>query len=129
VNGTAGEADTRGVGTDETNEMGTARVGGGHRARQLVTWSLALLTVPMAVIVLIFSLGAVMSTAGCNAHQCRGPSGFVFEILFYGAPAVAALTILISFFTARRGWGIVVPLCGLALLVADIAVMALAFAS
>jgi hypothetical protein len=88
---------------------------------------LALLCVPVAVVVLIFGIGAVMSTSGCSDRQCLGPSGVEFAFLFYGAPAVAALTIIISVFTARRGWGIVVPICALVLLAADVAVMALAF--
>lgn len=97
------------------------------RFRLLVNWLLALLTVPVSVVVLVFGIGAVMSTSGCSTDQCRGPSGLVFELLFYGAPVIAALTIVISFFTARRRWGVVVPLCGLALLAADVAVMAVSF--
>ncbi|MCW2652559.1 MAG: hypothetical protein QOE41_1803 [Mycobacterium sp.] len=110
------------------NEQATPNRGGGHpRARRWTTWLLALLTVPVAVVVVIFDLGAVMSTSGCTSDSCQGPSGWVFGILLYGAPVVAALAILISFFTARRPWGIVVPLCGLALLVADIAVTDFSF--
>lgn len=124
MNGTARDLDTGSVGNRRATSTGTGRR---PRLRLWVNWLLALLTVPVAVVVLIFGIGAVMSTSGCSNHQCRGPSGVVFEILFYGAPIVAALTILISFFTARRGWGIVVPLFGLALLVADIAVMAVSF--
>jgi cytochrome c oxidase assembly factor CtaG len=44
--------------------------------------------------------------------------------LFYGAPVVALLAIFISFFTASRRWGIVVPLCRLALLIADVVILA-----
>lgn len=43
------------------------------------------------------------------------------------APLVAALTIVVSIFTATRGRGVVIPLCGLALLFADIAVTAIMF--
>ncbi len=77
---------------------------------------MALLTVPAAAVVLIFALGAVMSTAACNERQCPnlGPSGIGFGVLFYGAPVIAALAIIISFFTARRRWGMAVPLCALA---------------
>ncbi|MGH3969102.1 MAG: hypothetical protein ACRDTV_13580 [Mycobacterium sp.] len=96
------------------------------RLRVWVNWILALLTVPAAAIVLIFTLGAVMSTAACSDRQCPnlGPDGIGFGVVFYGAPVVAALALVISFFTARRRWGIVVPLCALALLGADIAVVA-----
>lgn len=100
--------------------------GSERRVHVWVNWVLALLTVPAAAVVLIFALGAVMSTAGCSAGQCPnlGPGGISFGVLFYGAPIVAALTIVISIFTARRRWGIAVPLCALALLAADIAVVA-----
>jgi len=52
---------------------------------------------------------------------------FWFDVLFYGAPVVAALTLAISVYTARRERGIAVPLCGLALLVADLAVLVFLF--
>lgn len=124
MTGTAKDVDMERGGDDRA----TPNQGGGHpRARLWTTWLLTLLTVPVAVVVLIFGLGAVMSTSGCTSDPCQGPSGLVFAILFYGAPVVAALAILISFFTARRPWGIVVPLCGLALLVADIAATAFLF--
>lgn len=100
--------------------------GRGGRLRLWVNWVLALLTVPAAAAVLIFTLGAVMSTAACSDKQCPnlGPNGISFGVLFYGAPVVAALTIVISFFTARRRWGIVVPVIALALLVIDIVIVA-----
>ncbi|HYB35272.1 MAG TPA: hypothetical protein VEF72_05485 [Mycobacterium sp.] len=90
---------------------------------------LAVLTVPGVAIVLILALGAVMSTAACSGQQCPdlGPAGIGFGVLFYGALVVALLVIVISFFTASRRWGIVIPLCGWALLIADIAILAVAF--
>ena len=96
------------------------------RLRVWVNWILALLTVPAAAVVLVFALGAVMSTAGCSDRQCPnlGPKGIGFGVLFYGAPVVAALAIIVSLFTARRRWGIAVPLCALALLGADILIIA-----
>jgi hypothetical protein len=124
VKGTTRDIDTRGVGNDEARP---APQRPHPRLRLWVNWLLALLTVPVAVLSLVFGIGAVMSTSGCSSDRCRGPNGVVFELLFYGAPVIAALTIVISFFTARRRWGVVVPLCGLALLAADVAVMAVAF--
>jgi hypothetical protein len=96
------------------------------RGRLWLNWILALLTVPAAAVVLIFALGAVMSTAACSAQACPnlGPSGISFGVMFYGAPVVAGLAIVVSFFTAARRWGIVVPLGALAVLAADIAVVA-----
>ena len=96
------------------------------RARLWLTWVLALLTIPAAAVVLVFALGAVMSTAACNDKQCPnlGPHGIGFGVLFYGAPVVAVVAIVITFFTARRRWGFAIPLIALALLGADIAIVA-----
>ncbi len=91
-----------------------------------VDWGLAVTSVPAAAIVMLFALGAVMSTDACSDRQCPdlGRGGIDFGVAFYGAPAVALVVILISFFTAKRRGGIVVPLCGWALLIADVAGMA-----
>jgi hypothetical protein len=43
--------------------------------------------------------------------------------MWFGSPVVAGLTLIISFFTARRRHGIVVPLCAWALLAADLALL------
>jgi hypothetical protein len=96
------------------------------RVRFWVNWALALLTVVGAGVVMVYCLGAVMSTAACSDKQCPnlGPNGISFDVLFYGAPVVAAATIVVSFFTAQRRWGIVVPLVALALLIADIGILA-----
>jgi hypothetical protein len=101
-----------------------------ERRRLWVNWVLALLTVVGAVVVMAVALGAVMSTAACSDKQCPnlGPSGISFNVLFYGAPVVAALTIVVSFFTARRRWGFVVPGSALALMIADVVVLAVTVA-
>ncbi|MGZ4583521.1 MAG: hypothetical protein ACXVYI_04040 [Mycobacterium sp.] len=98
----------------------------GRNAWPWVNWGLALTTVPAAAIVMLFALGAVMSTDGCSDHNCPdlGRGGIDFGVAFYGAPVVAFVVIVISFFTAKRRGGIAVPLCGWALLVADVAWMA-----
>jgi hypothetical protein len=90
-----------------------------------VNWALALLTVVGAGIVMVVALGAVMSTAACSDKACPniGPAGISFNALFYGAPALAALTLVVSFFTAKRRWGFVIPVSALALLIADIAIL------
>jgi hypothetical protein len=94
----------------------------GGRVRLWVNWALALATVAIAAFTMIYALGAVMSTAACSDRQCPdiGPSGISFDVLFYGAPAIALVVVLISFLTAKRRWGIAVPLIGLALVAADI---------
>jgi hypothetical protein len=116
------------AGLDRVNEPSAP--GDTGRVRLWVNWVLALLTVVAAAVVMVFALGAVMSTAACSDQQCPnlGPSGISFDVLFYGAPIVAGLAIVISFFTARRRWGIVVPVCALALLVADITILAVTVA-
>lgn len=94
----------------------------GGRVRLWVNWALALATVAIAGFAMIYALGAVMSTAACSAQQCPtiGPSGISFDVLFYGAPVIALAVVLASFFTAKRRWGVAVPLVGLAVLAADI---------
>jgi hypothetical protein len=96
------------------------------RLRFWVNWALALLTVLGAAAAMLFALGSVMSTAACSDKQCPnlGPNGISFDPLFYGPPVVAALTVIVSFFTARRRRGIVVPVVALALLAADIGILA-----
>ena len=103
----------------------------GTRGRNVwpwVNWGLALSTMPAAAIVMLFALGAVMSTDGCSDRSCPslGRGGIDFGVAFYGAPVVAFVAIVISFFTAKRRGGIAVPLCGWALLIADVALMAAA---
>jgi hypothetical protein len=91
-----------------------------------VNWALAICTVPGAAIVMLFALGAVMSTDACSDRACPnlGRGGIDFGVAFYGAPVVAFGVIVLSFFTAKRRGGIAVPLCGWALLIADVAIMA-----
>jgi len=97
-----------------------------NRLRLWVNWALAALTVPGAAAVMLFALGSVMSTAACSDKQCAnlGPKGISFDMLFYSPPVLAVLTVVVSFFTARRRWGIVVPVVALALLGADIGILA-----
>jgi len=101
-----------------------------RRFRLWVNWALALLTVVGAGIVMVVALGAVMSTAACSDKACPnlGPVGISFNALFYGAPVLAALTLVVSFFTAKRRWGFAVPVSALALLIADIAILAVTVA-
>jgi hypothetical protein len=97
-----------------------------ERLRLWLNWALAALTVLGAGIVMVYFFGAVMSTAACSQKQCQhvGPTWISPDVLFYGPPVVAALTVVVSFFTARRRWGIVVPIVALALLGADVGILA-----
>ena len=96
------------------------------RVRLWVNWGLALLAVVGAGVVMVFALGAVMSTAACSDKACPnlGPNGISFDMLFYGAPVVAAVAVVVSFFTAKRRWGFVIPVIAIALLIADVAILA-----
>jgi hypothetical protein len=106
------------------DQRGTEQVG---RTRRIVNWVLALATLPGAVAVVVFLYMQVLGTAGCNDQPCprQGPGEFGFTLIQYGAPAVAVVAVVLSFFTARRRGGIVVPLVAWALLIA--AFLALAF--
>lgn len=95
----------------------------GSKRSLWVNWGLALLTVVGAGVVMAVAWGAVMSTAACSNCPNLGPSGISFNEVFYGAPVLAGLTIVTSFFTAKRRWGIVVPVLALALMVAAAAVV------
>jgi hypothetical protein len=109
-----------------TLPAGSHATGRGNRRRLWLNWGLALLTAVAAGITMAVALGAVMSTAACSDKACPnlGPRGISFGMLYYGAPAVAVATILLSIFTARRRWGFVIPVTALALLIADIAILA-----
>jgi hypothetical protein len=102
----------------------------GTRLRLWVNWVLALLTVVGAGAATVYFFGAVMSTAGCSEKQCQqlGPDWVSPDVLLYGPAVVAALTVIASFFTARRRWGIAVPICALALLIADVTILAVTVA-
>ncbi|OBH84982.1 hypothetical protein [Mycobacterium scrofulaceum] len=116
------------VGSGTSGATGPAQGGsgprsGGRNVWPWVNWALALATVPAAAIVMLFALGAVMSTDGCADGNCPGHGGIDFGVAFYGAPAVAVVVIVISLFTAKRRGGIAVPLFGWALLIADVLLM------
>lgn len=102
---------------------------GERRMRISLTWVLVVLTIPAAVLVFLYGMGAVMGMAGCTGNVCadKGPGEFWFGILFYGAPVVPVVTIAVSILTSRMRYGVLVPVIGLALLAIDFAVLALTF--
>ncbi|OCB12317.1 hypothetical protein A5717_16575 [Mycolicibacterium porcinum] len=112
----------------ESQTLQTERTGE-RRMRISITWVLVVLTIPAAVVVFLYGMGAVMGMAGCTGDVCatKGPGEFWFGILFYGAPVVPLVTIAVSIFTSRMRYGILVPIVGLALLAIDFAVLALTF--
>lgn len=97
------------------------------RARLWVNWLLALSTIVGAAAVQLFAMGAVMSTAACSNPNCPKPSGFVYGLLTYGAPAIAVLAIIVSFFTAGHRRGFLVPVVAWVLILLDVAILAATF--
>jgi hypothetical protein len=79
----------------------------GHRVRAIVNWVVALLTLPAALFVMFVAFAFAMGTDRCASEYCarQGPLYHVFGMLLYGAPLVAVLAVVASFWTARRSWG------------------------
>ncbi|HEX7322975.1 MAG TPA: hypothetical protein VF299_08590 [Mycobacterium sp.] len=94
-----------------------------------VNWVLTLSTAAAAALVMTYALSGALSVGGCSTAGCPdlGANAPVFNMLFYGAAVVAVAVMLGSFFTARRPAGIILPLSGWALLVADVAALAVTF--
>ena len=86
------------------------------RAGRVMNWILALATIPGAIAVVVFLYMQILGTAGCTDQLCprQGPGELGFTLIQYGAPAVAVVTVVLSFFTARRRGGILVPVVALA---------------
>ena len=108
-----------------------SRLAAGYAARvgRTANWVLALATVPGAIVVVVFLYMQIMGTAGCTHQPCprAGPGEVGFVLIQYGAPAVAVIAVVLSFFTARRRRGIVVPAVAWLLLIAAVAVLAFSF--
>jgi hypothetical protein len=92
-------------------------------------WVLALATVPGAIAVVVFLYMQILGTAGCNKQPCprEGPGELGFTLIQYGAPAVAVIAVVLSFFTARRPGGIIVPVVAWLLLIAAFVVLVFSF--
>ena len=92
-------------------------------------WVLALATVPGAIAVVVYLYMQIMGTAGCNKQPCprQGPGELGFTLIQYGAPAVAVVAVVLSFFTARRRGGIIVPAVAWLLLITAFVVLAFSF--
>ena len=99
-----------------------------HSGR-IVNWVLALATIPGAVAVVVFLYMQILGTAGCTDQLCprQGPGELGFTLIQYGAPAVAVVTVVLSFFTARRRGGILVPVVAWLLLIAAFVVLVFSF--
>jgi len=99
------------------------------RAGHITNWLLAIATVPGAIAVVVFLYMQILGTAGCNHQPCprEGPGELGFTLIQYGAPIVAVVAVALSFFTARRRGGIVVPVVAWLLLIAAFVVLAFSF--
>lgn len=97
--------------------------------RASLNWTLALLTIPGAAAVVIYSYLQVLSTAACTGAPCaqQGPGESVFGLIMYGTPVVAVVAVVLSFFTARRANGILVPVVAWALLIVAAVILATTF--
>jgi hypothetical protein len=103
----------------------------GHRVRSVVNWILAVLTVPAALFVMLVGFGGAMGTDRCAYEDCprQGPPFLVMTLLFFGAPLVSLLTIIASIRTAKRVWGVVIPLAAFTFFSIDVVVLYLSFKS
>lgn len=99
------------------------------RAGRITNWVLALATLPGAVVVVVFLYMQILGTAGCNDQPCprQGPGELGFTLIQYGAPAVAVVAVALSFFTARRRGGILVPAVAWLVLIAAFVVLLFSF--
>ncbi|MDX1890355.1 hypothetical protein [Mycolicibacterium sp. 050158] len=90
-----------------------------HGGRTALNWMLAILSAVGALAVVVYAYLQVLGTAGCTAGDCGGvgPSESVFGLIEYGVPVVAVVCIALSFLTARRRYGIVVPIIAWALII------------
>ncbi len=101
----------------------------GGRTGRIINWVLALATMPAAIAVVACLYVQVLGTAGCNDQPCprQGPGELGFTVIQYGAPLVAVVAVVLSFFTARHRRGIVVPVVAWLLLIAAVVVLAFSF--
>jgi ABC-type branched-subunit amino acid transport system permease subunit len=83
-----------------------------NRHSTVVNWGLALSTLLGAAAVVAYAFMQVLATAACSSGTCPklGPGEIGFTLIVYGVPTVAVLTVLLSFVTARRRRGIVLPI-------------------
>ncbi|BBZ36051.1 hypothetical protein [Mycolicibacterium confluentis] len=111
--------------TEQTGTV-TERPRGGSA---VLNWTLALTTILGAAAIEIFAYVQVLGTAGCSDRACPrlGPGEIGYTIIIYGAPIVAVLAILLSFVTARRPKGILVPVVAWILLLAAFVVLVVTF--
>ena len=110
--------------THDTRSRGSGR-------QTAVNWGLALSTIIGALLIEAYAFMRVMGTASCGDGTCahEGPGNFGFGLITYGAPVVAVVTIAVSWVTARRPRGWLVPAVAWALFVIAFIVLAVTLRS
>ena len=97
-----------------------------HRST-VVNWVLAVATIPAAAAVVGFAYMQILGTAGCTQPDCTSLNSIGFTLIQYGVPAVAGLAVVLSFITARRRGGVLVPLAAFAVIAVALIVLTLTF--
>jgi hypothetical protein len=95
----------------------------------VLNWVLGLSTLLGAAAVEAYAYMQVLGTAGCSAGTCPklGPGQFGYTVITYGAPTVAVIAVVATFFTARSRRGILVPIVAWALLILAAVVLGVTF--
>lgn len=92
-------------------------------------WVFGIATVPAAIGIVGLVYLQIMGTAGCRTAECPTLDETTFTLIEFGVPAVAVLTVVASFFTARRRGGVLVPILAWALILLAAVVLYFAFRS
>lgn len=106
--------------------MGSSSPSTTHKS-SVVNWVLAVATIPAAAAVVGFAYLQVLGTAGCSAPDCAHLNTLGFTLIQYGVPAVAGLAVVVSFITARRRGGVLVPLIAWAVIAIAVIVLIFTF--
>jgi hypothetical protein len=110
-------------------DAGGVEAGRSHRGRASVNWVAAALSLVGALAVVAFAYLKVLGTAACTDGVCGGlgPSETVFGAILYGTPVVGVVALLLSFFTAPRRLGFLVPLIAWIVVLAALVVLIATF--
>jgi hypothetical protein len=114
---------------DVEHDSTTARPDAGRTGRTTLTWVAAVLAVLAAVAVVGFAYLKVLGTAACTDRMCddMGPSEPVFGFILYGTPIIAVVALVITFVTARKPWGFVLPLIAWAVVAVSLIILIVTF--
>jgi hypothetical protein len=107
----------------------SAGTGAHHRGRTFWNWTAAVLALVGSLAVVGFAYLKVLGTAACTDRACGdlGPSETVFGLVLYGTPIVGVVAVLLSFVTAKRSGGFIVPLIAWIVVAAALVVLVTTF--